>query len=416
MTLSFRWLGPVSACLLLAWGAVAHAADPIALACGDTIGPGGSFVLTADVGPCGFGAEPALTVVGPVTVDFGGHALVCDGDDGLPPGIIVLGNAAVLSNGTVRGCANAVELLGGGGHRVERMIIDAYGAAGGFGIAARGDGNTLVRNRLRTCPELNEYDAYAFIVEGDGNVVRRNVVRQNGCGYGLHVRGDDNVLIGNNLGRIHEYAYALFGDRNTLRRNVLEYSHFFGVYVDGAENVVVRNVVRRSNNRPSYTIFGARNQARGNAALDSGWTGFDIDGDEMVVEDNVAISSEYEGFTLAGSGMQISGNVAIENTLAGFSIGGSGHNVTFNTAIRNGEDSASAGIWIGGTGHQVMENQALENRGGGIRVSDGASGLHLEANLAYANEGDDLSDLNANCGTNVWAFNEYATRNQTCVE
>jgi hypothetical protein len=412
MLRSFRFLTFV--CASLAWSAAARAADPIAPACGDTIGPGGSYTLTADVGPCGVSTVPALTIVGPVTVDLAGHAVVCDEDDGLPPGVVVLGTAVVLANGTVRGCAGAVELLGEGGHRVERLTIDGYGASAGFGIAARGDGNTIVRNRLRTCPELNEFDTWAVIVEGDGNVVRRNVVRQNGCGYGFHVRGNDNVLVGNNQGRVHDYAYTLLGDRNTLRRNALGYSHFFGVYVDGAENDVVRNVVRRSNNRPSYTIYGARNHARGNTALESGWTAFEVDGEEMIVEGNVAANSEYAGFTLLGTGMQIVGNVAIENTSGGFTIGGSGHAVTSNTAIRNGDGPNSAGIWVGGTGHQVTDNQALENRGDGIRVS--GSSVLLNENLGYANEGFDLADEATGCGTNVWTFNEYETRNQSCVQ
>lgn len=416
MTPSFSWLSSAGASILLAWSAAAFAAEPIAPACGDTIGPGGSYVLSADVGPCGVSVDPALTVVGPVTVDFGGHAVSCDGDDGLPPGIVVLGGSAVLSNGSVRGCADAVGVTGDG-HRVERMTIDGYGDAARTGLAVHGHGNTLARNRLRTCPKLDEFDARAISVAGNGNVLRRNVVRQNGCGSGFQITGDDNLLVGNNLDFVQDDGYGIRGDGNVLRRNVVRGASYFPVFVDGAENEILRNVVRSSNNRPSYAIQGTKNQVRRNTALRSGWAAFSIQGDEHVVEDNVAVTGHENGFSLGGTGTRLAGNVAIDNPEGGFFIGGSGHTVTLNTSIRSGDGGPfGVGLTITGTDHQVTHNQALENRGDGIRVRDGASNVHLEANFGFGNEGFDLADENAGCGTNAWTFNDYETRNQACVQ
>src|SRR5262249_9103730 len=85
-----------------------------ALNCGDTLGPGGSFTLTADVGPC---TPPAgLFVAGPVTVNLNGHTVTCDTSGGGNIGIDIQGSGAVLKNGLVILCNTGVQIEGNTSH------------------------------------------------------------------------------------------------------------------------------------------------------------------------------------------------------------------------------------------------------------------------------------------------------------
>src|SRR5262245_54399775 len=79
------------------WVASAEAVN-----CGDKLGPGGSFTLTADLGPCA--TSVALTVQGPVTVDLGGHAVSGS------TGILIIGSQAQVRNGFVTGCNIGVDI------------------------------------------------------------------------------------------------------------------------------------------------------------------------------------------------------------------------------------------------------------------------------------------------------------------
>lgn len=395
--------------------AAVAAATPVAPACGDTLGPGGSFELTADVGPCDPSIGPALNVVGPVTVDLGGHTITCTDSTQLGRGVGVSGSEAALANGLVAACDQGIELLGDGGHRVERVIVEGY-TSRGFGIAARSDGNVVARNRIRTCLDhsFDEPDAVGITVAGDGNVLRRNVVRPNSCGSGVVVGGAGNALTGNDVGTASEDGYVVTGNGNSLKRNVLEYAHFFGFEIAGDDNELLRNVVRRSNNRPAFRIDGRRGIVRRNTAQRAGWSGFEVHGDDHVVENNVAVDGE-SGLYAVGTGMRIEGNVAVRNVEGGFAIDGSGNTLSGNTAIGNGQSSDGPGILVLGSGHVVSDNHALDNYGEGITVGAGASGNHVEGNVAYGNAIVDLADENPSCGGTEWVDNDFATRSQPCI-
>src|SRR5262245_63475221 len=80
------------------WVASAEAVN-----CGDKLGPGGSFTLTADLGPCA--TSVALTVQGPVTVDLGGHAV-----SGSVTGILIIGSQGTVRKGFVSGYNTAGDI------------------------------------------------------------------------------------------------------------------------------------------------------------------------------------------------------------------------------------------------------------------------------------------------------------------
>src|SRR5262249_20019631 len=75
----------------------------IAPSCSATIGPGGSYRLTANVGPCS--TNVALVIIGPVDVSFGGHAVSCTPGH---QGIALSGDHVKLTDGKISGCDQAI--------------------------------------------------------------------------------------------------------------------------------------------------------------------------------------------------------------------------------------------------------------------------------------------------------------------
>ena len=104
--------------------------------CGGTVGPGGTLVMTADIIGCA--TSPALTVVGPVTVDMNGHTVSCSSSS--VNGIEQDGTGAILKNGVVgKFCNIAVVVSGSGTHQVLNVLT--RGNTRGFQV--RSDGNHL---------------------------------------------------------------------------------------------------------------------------------------------------------------------------------------------------------------------------------------------------------------------------------
>jgi hypothetical protein len=87
------------------------------VACGDTVGPGATATLTADVGPCD-GMNTAI-IVDSATLDLGGHTVSCaDGnaDADVPYGVVLIGKKAAVRNGTFGLLARRVVAAGSGKH------------------------------------------------------------------------------------------------------------------------------------------------------------------------------------------------------------------------------------------------------------------------------------------------------------
>src|SRR4051812_21430127 len=91
--------------------------------CGSVLGPGGSFKLEHDVGPCD--EHTAITVIR-ASLDLSGHTVFCEDHDadGVPNGIELWGRGAQVRSGWVVGCNIGVLLVGKGKHSVEE--VNAY--------------------------------------------------------------------------------------------------------------------------------------------------------------------------------------------------------------------------------------------------------------------------------------------------
>ena len=88
-----------------------------------------------------------------------------------------------------------------------------------------------------------------------------------------------------------------------------------------------------------------------------------------------------------------------------------------NTLMANTvHHNAVAGIAIQdfSANNTVRANNAAHNPVG-IAVADENTGNLLQANRARHNTRVDVSDDNANCGSNVWKRNQFGTANQACI-
>jgi parallel beta-helix repeat protein len=88
--------------------------------------------------------------------------------------------------------------------------------------------------------------------------------------------------------------------------------------------------------------------------------------------------------------------------------GGSG-SVRHVTVTNNG----GVGIGIASAGNEIRHNEITDN-GSGIHVFSGA-GNTITGNFVHNNASFDMEDEDANCGSNVWRHNDFATANVGCI-
>lgn len=231
------------------------------LACGGTVGPGGTFTLTQDldcrVDPaCQFPKRctPALTVVGNAVLNLNGHAVICSsGDD---DGILLSGTGGVVRDGWINICGTGVRVAGEGRHVVRNVaslrsknngftvtsddntldgnVADTSGA-NGFNLSGASD-NVLVRNvAVRT----ERFNGFNLAAGADRNRLRDNVATDNAVN-GFNVSNDDNKLVQNTAVANGNRGFAINGDGNLLRAN-RSVANDSGIDGSGAGNVMERN-------------------------------------------------------------------------------------------------------------------------------------------------------------------------------
>jgi parallel beta-helix repeat protein len=246
------------------------AASPLRaqLACGGTVGPGGTLVLTEDLdcrnapqcqtpGAC----NPALTIVGKTVLDLAGHTITCD--SGFDDGVLLTGTGATLRNGNVNICGTGVRLAPPGRH-VVRNVVASRSGANGFTID-----------------------------DSSGNRLERNVADTSAnSGFNSTGAASDNKLVGNlatRTARFNGFNISGSGERNQLRDNVAvaNASDGFNVQTD-ASSVV------------------------GNSAVGNGGVGFNVGGDGNRVARNRAASND-SGFDADGEDNAFQGNTALDN-------------------------------------------------------------------------------------------------------
>mgnify|MGYP001396255378 CR=1 FL=1 len=310
-----------------AWAWPARAA---VLGCGAIVGPGRTMALEADVTACGPGL-PAVTVVGPVTLDLRGHEVTCasgatPGDR--PIGIQVLGSKAKVKNGTVRGCLLGVSLEGEG-HTLSQMLIDRSLLEGVY-VAG-------TRNRLKDVVSAASQYGGGFLVDGESN-------RVSGC-----------TASGNS-----RQGFEILGHGNQLGRSVASSNRYRGVDVRGDHARLVRN-----------TVVYTDDLASGGDGL-----GFAVFGIDPVLTRNAASFNDGDGFQISANAASITANSASNNGGDGFSVHGRSNLLPRNTAKNN----ARSGIRLrpGSELSRVLRNVSLGHSQPSFDLSDGAScGVNL---------------------------------------
>jgi hypothetical protein len=87
---------------------------------------------------------------------------------------------------------------------------------------------------------------------------------------------------------------------------------------------------------------------------------------------------------------------------------------TTNTHVNNNVFSMNGTGLIAQSSTSSDNNQALNNLDG-IFLDIGATGYHVNGNIALGNLQFDLFDGNANCDDNKWNGNTFTTANQSCI-
>ncbi len=300
------WIGGIGTTVLLLTAAPAGAQ----INCGDTLGPGGSFAATANIGPCV--QNPAVRIVGGVTVDFAGYEVLCDSDAN--DGILIEGKSAKVSNGSAKGCDVGVRVAGEGKHKVNAMSAEGNKS---FGFVLDSGGNKLT---------------YSLAIENGFDT---------GIGDGFDVNGDKNRLA-HNWGIANDQdGFELDGEKCKFSENVAVLNGNVGIRSDGNKGKVTK-------------CLAADNDADGYvASSNSAFT-------KNVATSNIG-SGNANGFLLLSSapGVKITKNVSAGNTGDGFGtfFTSDGAKFTKNQAFANG----GSGIEIpdGSTENTIKSNVAI---------------------------------------------------------
>jgi parallel beta-helix repeat protein len=248
--------------------------------CGSVLGPGGSFKLEADVGPCD--GQTAITVIS-ASLDLSGYTVSCKGTqwDDDPIGIELRGKGAQVRDGWVVGCAVGVVLTGKGKHSVEN--INAYWNWGGFHVDS--PKNTLDSNYAY----YNDEDG--FQVNSDRNRLNKNWALGNGDdGFDLDFGLGQNQVTGNWAQENGDEGFDIDTDGNRLSDNSASHNGANGFEIDdGDSNVLSSNVAYH--NREGLHVNSANNQVIGNDIGHNHFDGIDL---SFGAHDNLVKSNTVE--------------------------------------------------------------------------------------------------------------------------
>jgi parallel beta-helix repeat protein len=296
----------------LAW--LVASGEAAAVQCGDTVGPGGTVVLDQDLVACPTG-RPALTVVGPVTLDLGSRRISCATDaQGWSGtyGVLVVGERAQVRNGTISDCLAGVLLRGAGRHRVTSVLVERSTVEG---VYVGGD-----RNRLTDVTVSSSHARGGFLVEGERNVLTRCTASGN-AGAGFRMVGyANNVTRSVAADNLHR-GFEILGEAVKLTRNL----------------ALLSREAYGSGDGDGFEVFAVRPSVVDNVATLNAGRGFDVNASGGKLTRNVASNNGRDGYRLYGDGIAFQRNEARSNQLSGVRVGGTGMRLAANTALGHPE-------------------------------------------------------------------------------
>ena len=347
---------------------------------------------------------PILTVEGPAILDLNGHTV--DSSD-LTTCIRIIGKGATVKNGIVAAGYIGIEgseldgalikdiiatdnaaygiYLDGNNYRLQNVTAQGTYYFGedsavpgsyyeyGAGIDVYGN-----NNRLHRVTAVGNLD-YNILVGGNNNQIKDCYVA--GSYAGIFLFGNNNTFI-SNIVDSHNNCIKTF-DGNVIKNNTVRNCNY-GVMIEGNNTIVAHNKFY-SNGRASITAtmsWSHSNRIIGNRITKTSGNGIELDFvRKTVVDSNVIVDSAENGIVLGPSsaGCTVKSNIVRKCGMAGLRIrGADGNNVTANNV-----SSCSRGI---NAGLGSNRNRLINNRASNNTVFD-------------------LSDMSANCGSNVWKGN-----------
>jgi parallel beta-helix repeat protein len=188
--------------------------------CGAVLGPGGTFTLDSDVGPCP-DTEPdpnpqiisVVISVESATLNLNGFtvsgASIGQGLTGQHCVELIGTRATLQGPGTVRGCERGVVVLGGGQHAV-RDVISEFHTNNGFLLGS--NDNQLTNNTSRS----NTF--VGISVGNQGNKLTENTATDNGV-LGFQIVGASHRLANNSATDNGDDGFQIVGDNNKIQDN-----------------------------------------------------------------------------------------------------------------------------------------------------------------------------------------------------
>ncbi|UCE63861.1 MAG: right-handed parallel beta-helix repeat-containing protein [Nitrospirota bacterium] len=299
------WVGGVL--ILLFQGSPLQAA----VTCGKTISE--EVTLTENV-TCD--TATALIVEGPGgQLNLGGHTVSCVGIENTI-GILLVGEKATLTHGTVANCQLGVVAADKGQHRIKEIISRDHASAGfstrGLGISLGSHQNFFISNYAENVTD-------GFNINGNENFLFNNTTVDSGRGFVVSQKKNTftlNVAANNDIG----FFIHLGAEENHVIKNLADGNAFAGFEVEGNRNKLVKN--RAIGNGRSMIDVGFRiidaneNFLAWNLSEKNIGIGFEIVGlfsrsERNVLRGNVAQNNEQVGIALQ---LFAENNTVIENT------------------------------------------------------------------------------------------------------
>lgn len=250
------------------------------LRCGDWVSPGQQVVLEEDLACDGPGA--AVVVTGPAVVDLNGFTISCADldEDGVSPqvGVLLLGWAATVRNGTLNECHHGVVAAGAGFHSIGEVAT----------LFGSGDGIVLASHANRVHGALAFFHRGAGIVlRGAASTVADSTATGNRVGFQVDARATlagnfasanerDGYLVAGSGGVLTDnralgspFGFTIVGSSNRLERNESR-KNLIGVFLDGSarSNTLLANVAN-GNTLTGIVAGGERNRLVSNYAEDN---------------------------------------------------------------------------------------------------------------------------------------------------
>lgn len=225
-----------------------------AISCGQTLGPGGTFVLSGDL-LCS--TNPALTVNG-ASLDLGTHTVTCSSRE--VNGVVLIGQGGRLKNGRVTGCANGVVLAGIGKHVVQSMVVDGN-AAHGFRLSS--PNNTLESSTS----QLNGGDG-VHITTATNRLNNNTALWNTQDGFDINSGAGQNQLLGNVASNNGKRGFQIVTDKNRLTSNTASWNAEAGFNLVGNYNVLSLNA-SHDNTQKGIDVKANNNQLTSNNVTDN---------------------------------------------------------------------------------------------------------------------------------------------------